>query len=236
MQIDMPYLEGRLIKRYKRFLADVELPDGKIITAHTPNTGSMLGCAEPGLRVWLYDTGNSKRKYPYSWELVEDVSGHLVGIHTGRANALVKEAILDGVIVELSAYNKIRSEAVYPPTGSRIDLLLSEHDSKPDCYVEVKNVTALASPGVVIFPDAVTTRGKKHLDSLLHAVQNGYRAAMVYCIQRDDVNLFKPADEIDPLYARTLREVHSQGVEVYALGAEISPDEIKMSHIIKVEL
>ena len=180
MKITQPHIEGRLIKRYKRFLADIELIDGRIITAHTPNTGSMKGCADPGSRVWVYDTQNPSRKYIYSWDLVEDADGHLVGIHTGRPNYLVREAIETGVITELQGYEQIRMEAKYFDKGTRFDLLLTDHATKKDCYVEVKNVTAKRSADVAIFPDAVTVRGLKHLTMLEDAVTRGYHAAMVY--------------------------------------------------------
>jgi len=236
VKITQPCLEGRLIKRYKRFLADIELIDGRLITAHTPNTGSMKGCAEPGSRVWVYDTCKPSRKYIYSWDLVEDVEGHLVGIHTGRPNYLVREAIESGVIVELQGYAHIRMEARYFDKSTRFDLLLTGHAMQNDCYVEVKNVTAKREidGDVAIFPDAVTKRGLKHLAMLENAVANGFRAAMVYCIQRQDVNYFSPAFEIDPAYASGLKKASENGVEVYAYKSIVSPQEIMLSEAVKL--
>lgn len=234
MKITHPCFEGRLIKRYKRFLADIELLDGRIITAHTTNTGSMKGCSEPGSRVWVYDTQNPNRKYIFSWDLVEDSQGHLVGVHTGRPNYLVREAIESGVISELQGYNEIKMEAKYFSTGTRFDLFLSHHANKKDCFVEVKNVTAKRSEKVAIFPDAVTKRGQKHLLTLQDAVAKGYRGVMLYCIQRDDVDQFSPAYEIDPEYAQTLNDVVKQGVEVYAYRSKISPTEIVLQAPVRV--
>jgi len=236
MKITQPCIEGRLIKRYKRFLADIELVDGRIITAHTPNTGSMKGCSDPGSRVWVYDTQNPSRKYIYSWDLVEDSEGHLVGIHTGRPNYLVREAIETGVISGLQGYKDIKLEAKYFDKGTRFDLLLTGHETEKDCFVEVKNVTAKRSSHVAIFPDAVSTRGQKHLAMLEDAVTRGYRAAMVYCIQRDDVTSFSPAFEIDPVYANALIHANKNGVEIYAYKSEISPEEIYLNKPIELNL
>lgn len=236
MKITQPCIEGRLIKRYKRFLADIELADGRTITAHTPNTGSMKGCAEPGSRVWVYDTQNPARKYVYSWDLVEDAEGNLVGIHTGRPNYLVHEAIETGVITELYGYDKIKLEAKYFDTGTRFDLLLTGHPSQKDCFVEVKNVTAKRSAQQAIFPDAVTMRGQKHLSMLEDAVLRGYRAVMVYCIQREDVTSFSPAFEIDPVYADAVIHARDNGVELYAYKSEISPEEITLTSLVRLDL
>ena len=235
MKLTKLYIEGKLIKRYKRFLADVELENGDIITAHTPNTGSMRGCSEPGSKVWLYDTQNPNRKYRYSWDLVADTNNNLVGIHTGRANLLVKEAIESGVITELAGYSSIKNEVAFE-SSARFDLFLSNHPHKPDCFVEVKNVTAIDEQGVAIFPDAVTARGTKHLQVLIDAAQQGFRAVMVFCIQRNDVHEFRAAYEIDPLYAQTLKLAHAQGVEIYAYKTELSPKEIFLSQAVVVQL
>jgi len=232
----MPCIEGRLIKRYKRFLADITLSDGREITAHTANTGSMKGCAEPGSRVWVYDTQNTTRKYIYSWDLVEDSDGNLVGIHTGRANYLVKEAIETGVASALSGYSQIKLEAKYFDTGTRFDMLLSGHENKKDCYIEVKNVTAKRSEKVAIFPDAVTKRGQKHLAMLEDAVLKGFRAVMFFCIQRDDVTHFSAAREIDVDYADALLQAVENGVEVYAYRSILSISEVKLDQPVDIEL
>jgi sugar fermentation stimulation protein A len=226
-------MEGVLIRRYKRFLADVELPDGSIVTAHTPNTGSMKGLCDPGLRVWLRDTGNGNRKYPLSWELVEAGTEVLVGINTIMANSLVCEAIEGGLIGELQGYTSIRKEVRYGKEQSRIDLLLE--GSSGGCYVEVKNVT-LAEDGVALFPDALTARGVKHLRELAHVAAEGHRAVIFFCVQRSDVQQVRPADRIDPLYGETLRQVVRQGVEALAYAASVTPDGIELVDRLPVQV
>lgn len=216
-----PLVAGRLVKRYKRFLADVTLDDGRLVTAHSANTGSMMGCAEPGSRVWLSESDNPKRKLAYTWELVEAGPGVVVGIHTGRANGLVEAAIREGRIPALSGATAIRREVRYG-RNSRIDLLL-EFDHGPPCHVEVKNVT-LVRDGVALFPDAVTARGTKHLAEMSEVVRAGGRAVMVYCVQRGDGDVLSPAEQIDPTYARALRTALASGVEAYALRGRPSPE------------
>ena len=196
MYISPPLIPATLVKRYKRFLADVTLQNGVHLTVHTPNTGSMLGLAEPGMQVWLRDTHSTTRKYRYSWEMSEPESGNYVGVHTGLVNKLVCEAINDGTIKELQGYDKIVQEVRYGVENSRIDLLLRQND-RSDCYVEIKNVTAKDKQGYALFPDAVTTRGQKHLRELIKVVEAGQRAVLLFCVQRADVDAFRPADEID---------------------------------------
>ena len=217
-------IPGKLIKRYKRFLADVQLEDGQEVTAHCPNTGSMKNCAEPGSRVWLKDSRNLKRKYPLGWELVEVEGRYLASINTGRANALIKEAIENGVISQLQGYSEIRPEVKYGE-NSRIDLLL-KGDGKPQFWVEIKNVTLLESEGWGSFPDAVTTRGAKHLKELMHKVEQGDRAAMVFCVPHTGIQKVRPADQIDPEYGRLLREAKAAGVEVMAYATSIDEQSI----------
>ncbi len=219
---------GRLIKRYKRFLADVELVSGATITAACPNTGSMLGCNVPGSRVWLSVSDSPARKYRHTWELVEAQPGVIVGINTGLPNRLVAEAIEANVIKELSGYRDIRTEVRYGYENSRIDMLLDGHAKKPPCYVEVKNVTAAAENGIAIFPDAVSERGSKHLRELMAMVAEGFRAVLVFCVQRGDVHEVRPADAIDSVYGKTLRQALANGVEVLAYRASISPHEITL--------
>lgn len=228
MEFDEPLIPGRLIKRYKRFLADVTLDDGETVTCHCPNTGSMMGCADPGLRVWMSRSRNSKRKYPLGWELVETGGGALVGIHTGRANALVAEALEKGRIGALSGYTRRRGEVKVPGENMRADWLLSGHGTEVDCFVEVKNVTAAVADGIALFPDAVSERGSRHLDALASHVGQGGRAALVYCVQRNDVREVRPADEIDAEYGRQLRRALACGVEVYALGARLDETRIEL--------
>ena len=233
MRFDETLREGRLIRRYKRFLADVDTADGVVI-AHCPNTGSMLGCAEPGMRVWLSAARNPARKLAWTWELVEVAPGRLVGVHTGRANGLVREAVDSGRIAGLAGYPKIRSEVRYGG-HSRIDLLL-EGEDRPPCYVEVKNVTAAVDGDVGYFPDAVSERGQRHLQALSAEVAAGHRAVMVFCVQRADVREVRPADHIDPVYGRRLRAAIADGVELMAFGADVSPDEIVLRRRLSVRL
>ena len=232
MRFPAPLLEGRLLRRYQRFLADVDTAAG-ILTAHCPNTGSMQGCAEPGMRVWLSPATNPARKLAWTWELVEALPGVVVGMHTGRSNALVREAIEAGRVPELAGYATIRPEVKYGE-GSRIDLLLTA-PGRPDCYVEVKNVTAAVAGRIGYFPDAVTTRGTKHLREMSAMVASGHRAVLVFCVQRGDVECVRPADQIDPVYGRTLREALAAGVEVIALGATVSPAGIELERRLAVE-
>jgi len=244
MKYNEPLIKARLIKRYKRFLADIELEtpievegkQTKLITIHTANTGSMTGCAIPDSTIWISNSHNPKRKYLYSWELsstiVEEGSsetGGLIGINTMLANKLVKEAIEKGKIAELADFQKIETEVGYGEEKSRIDLLVTQNDGQK-CYVEVKNVTASFQPGVAAFPDAVTARGTKHLRELELMVQQGHRGIILFCVQRDDIKQVRAAEEVDPLYAKTLIQVQKKGVEVLAYGAhftgETQPDGI----------
>jgi sugar fermentation stimulation protein A len=230
MKFEKPLVEGRLLRRYKRFLADVELAGGEIITAHTANTGAMQGCSTPGSRIWLSKSDNPKRKCPYTWELVEGDAGTLVGINTQLSNRLVNEAITAERIPELQGYAKVRSEVRYGQENSRIDLLL---ESDIPCYVEVKNVT-LADQGIGYFPDAVSARGSKHLRELMGVVAAGQRAVIFFCVQREDVSEVRPADHIDAVYGRTLREALEVGVEAIAYGARVSPDGVALWHALSV--
>ena len=226
MRFAEPLVEGRLVRRYQRFLADVDTAAGRV-TAHCPNTGSMLGCAEPGMRVWLSPASNPARKLAWTWELVEALPGVVVGMHTGRSNGLVREAIEAGRVAELAGYGVIRPEVKYG-AGSRIDFLL-QSPGRADCYLEVKNVTAAVEGGVGWFPDAVTTRGTKHLNEMAAMVGAGHRAVLVFCVQRGDVDAVRPAGHIDPAYARAFDEARAAGVEVIALGAEVSSAGITLA-------
>lgn len=233
MRFPEPLVGARLLKRYKRFLADVTLDDGTAVTAHCPNTGSMLGCQTPGSRVWLSRSDNPKRKYPHTWELVELDDGVLVGINTGRSNALVREAIEAGVIGELVGYEEIRAEVRYGSERSRADFLLT--GSEGECYVEVKNVTAAVEGGIALFPDAVSARGSKHLRELMGVVRDGgKRAVLCFCVQRTDVNEVRPADDIDPTYGRALREAIDAGVEAIAYRAELHPGAVVLAERVPV--
>lgn len=224
---------ARLLRRYKRFLTDVELPTGETLTALCPNTGSLLGCVTPGAPVWLSRSDSLTRKYAHTWELVQAGNGTLVGINTQIANRLVEEAIATGVIAELQGYAHHAREVRYGQERSRIDLLLTT-DGRPPCYVEVKNVTAAVSDGIALFPDAVSERGSKHLREMMQEVAKHHRAVLVFCVQRADVHEVRPADSIDPVYGATLREAIARGVEVLAYGARVTPEEIVLTHRIPV--
>lgn len=214
---------GRLVSRYKRFLADVVMEDGRLLTVHCPNSGSMLGCREPGSQVLVSQSDRPGRKYPHTLEMVR-VGATWVGINTSLTNRLVAEAIASGVVAELAGGYAIRSE-VKVSAESRLDFLLSRGEER--IYLEVKNCT-LAAGRVAMFPDAVTLRGTKHLQELLTLRRSGCRAVVFFCVQREDVDCFRPAAHIDPVYARTLREVAEQGVEVLAYGARLNPAEIRV--------
>ena len=235
MRFEPPLLEARLLKRYKRFLADVQPAGSGPMTVHCPNTGSMLGCAEPGMRVWLSRATNPERKYAWTWELVEAQPDILVGIHTGRTNSLVQEAVAAGVIPELAGYRNLRAE-VTAGEGFRVDFLLTGHVRRPDCYLEVKNVTAAVSGGRALFPDAVSERASRYLRELMAKVREGQRAILCFCVQRDDVREVCPADEIDSVYGRTLRQAAATGVEICAYVARITPHEAALYRPVPVRL
>lgn len=234
MKFRPPLRPATLIRRYKRFLADVEMQDGQVITVHTPNTGAMTGCAEPGSTVWLRDVNNPKRKYRYSWEVTTNLQGIMVGVHTGITNALVSEAVVDGVIPELQGYREIRQEVRYGQENSRIDLLLQGREDGRDCYVEIKNVTTCDEKGFGYFPDAVSSRASKHLRELMAMVEQGQRAVIFFCVQRGDVEQVRPADEIDPLYGKTLREALDNGVEALAYRARVTAEEVVLEKALPV--
>ena len=217
-----------LIKRYKRFLADVTLPDGSELTMHCANTGAMTGCAEPGDTVWYSTSDNAKRKYPHSWELTETKTGDWIGINTARANHLAKDAIVGGLIPQLSGYAEIRSEVRYGEENSRIDLLLSDPD-RADCYIEVKSVTLLGEDHWGHFPDAVTTRGQKHLRELMAMAAENCRAVLFFVVQHSGIQKVSVADFIDAKYASLLRQAMDSGVEVLAYGCDISPQGIEVA-------
>ncbi len=219
MKLPAPLYEGRLVRRYQRFLADVELTDGSLVTAHTPNTGSMRQCAVPGHRVLVSRSDNPQRKLPFTLELIE-VNGHWVDTHTHRTNRVVEEGLRRGWIAELAGC-RITPEHRFG--NSRIDFLLEKDNSKT--LVEVKNVTLTCTPQVACFPDAVTTRGQKHLQELMAARKAGYRAVIFFLVQRGEATAFCPADAIDPEYGRLLRQAEGEGVEVLAYRSIVSPEE-----------
>lgn len=232
MEFSAPLQPAQLVRRYQRFLADVVLPGGESLTVHVPNTGSLLGCVAPGLPVWLSDSGNPERRYRFTWEQVA-VGEARVGINTHLANRLVGEALDSGLLPGLRNYITKRSEVRYGVEKSRVDWLLSG-PRLPDCYLEVKNVTAAVDQGIALFPDAVSTRATKHLRELMGMVREGARAVLVFCVQRDDVTQVRPADQIDPDYGRTLREALEAGVEAYALRATLDEHSVRLTHLIPI--
>lgn len=228
-----PLIKGTLVKRYKRFLADVALADGTVVTAHCANPGSMLSVADPGSEVWLSPARNPERKLKYSWEMIR-VGRHLVGINTSHPNGLVAEAIAAGAIRELAGYGSLRREVKYGK-NSRIDLLL-ENGAGDKCYVEVKNVTMkrdLSATAPAEFPDSVTERGAKHLVELSAMVRQGHRAVMLYLVQRQDSESFAIAADVDPGYAKALKKALKAGVEAFAYGCRLSPREIAVAGAIR---
>ncbi len=231
MLLPHPLYPGKLIRRYQRFLADVELADGTVVTAHCPNTGSMRGCNLPGSPVFLSRSDNPARKYQYTWELVQ-ADGCWVGLNTILPNRLVREGIENGLVGELTGYPLIRPEVKYGE-NSRIDLLLEGPAGR--CYVEVKNVT-LVEGGTALFPDAVTERGQKHLRELMEVVRNGHRGVIFFVVQRADGTAVAPADSIDPVYGRLLRQAVQSGVEALAYQALVTPLEIRLDHRLPVRL
>ena len=225
MKLPAPLIPGKLIERYKRFMADVELDDGEIVTAHCANPGAMTGLKEPGLQVWLSESDNPKRKLQYSWELVR-IEGGLVGINTSHPNKIVAEAIEKGLIPELTGYDKMQREVKYGQ-NSRIDILLSREDES--CYVEVKNVHLRRTGTLAEFPDSVTARGAKHLDELAQMAADGDRAVMLYLVQRQDCDRFAIAGDIDRAYKDAFLEAKEAGVEAYCYGCWLTTEDISVS-------
>lgn len=227
MQFPEPLIPGRLERRYKRFLSDIRLEDGEQVVAHCANPGSMLGLDTPGARVWLSPASNPARKLRWSWELVEvpgDQGEALVGINTGRANALVAEALAAGRLPELAGYDNLRREVRYG-TGSRVDFLL---EGERPCYLEVKSVTLQRQPGLAEFPDAVTARGRKHLAELAAMVQQGHRAVLLFVVQRGDCERVAVAADIDPAYAAAFAEARAAGVEILCYNCSLTPAGIAL--------
>lgn len=236
MDFSLPLQEATLQLRYKRFLADVVRHEGTELTLHCPNTGSMKNCAQPGSRIWYWDSANNKRKYPCTWELVEVENQYLACINTQRANGLVVEAINNGVIQELQGYDQLQTEVKYGHENSRIDILLTHKGPVPRCYVEVKNVTLMAADGLGQFPDAVTQRGRKHLRELVAMVEQGHRAVLVYCVAHTGIDRVAPAWNIDPAYADSLIWAMQSGVEVLAYGADINLTSMTLERRLPVQL
>lgn len=230
MKYPAPIQKGKLIKRYKRFLADIEL-DGRIITAHCANTGTMMGVKDEGSIVWVTAAQNENRKLKWDWQVIE-IGGAKVCINTALANTIVEESILAGKIPELAGYQTLRREVKYGG-NSRIDILL-EYPDKSLCYVEVKNVTLSRNLGLAEFPDARTERGTKHLRELADMVREGHRAVMFYLVNRDDCKRFKLAEDVDPNYAEEFEKAHKTGVEILVYSTAIEPTGITVSRPVKI--
>lgn len=231
MRIESPLLRGKLLRRYKRFLADIELPGGEVITAHCPNTGSLLGCTPEGAAAVLRDSENPERKLRYTWQAVK-VDGAWVNVDTSLPNGIVAEAIDAGEVAELTGYDSLRREVKYGK-NSRIDILLERGDER--CFVEVKSTT-LAADGLARFPDAVTARGLKHLEELAAQAAEGDRAVIFFLVARDDVERFAPADEIDPEYGKALRRVMNAGVEALAYTTIVKPEKLEIARRLPIEV
>lgn len=238
MRFILPLIETRLIRRYKRFLADVEMPDGTVETIHCPNPGAMMGLDMPGLPTFISDSANPRRKLRYTMEMVRLADG-LVGINTGHPNRLAEEALAAGIVPELLGYSGVRREVRYGGRNSRIDLLLTE-EGRPDCYVEIKNVHLRrengAFPTAAEFPDCVTARGAKHLLELADMVAAGHRAVMLYIVQRDDCDRFRVAADIDPVYAKGLAVAMAAGVEVLCYTCRLTERTIEVDRPLPVML
>ncbi|KAB7614593.1 DNA/RNA nuclease SfsA [Amylibacter sp. SFDW26] len=226
MNFDTPLIPATLIRRYKRFLADVTLNDGREITAHVANPGSMLGMKDEGLRVWLEPNDDPKRKLKYSWKIAELDGGAMVGVDTGMPNKIVGEALRNGLIPEL-IYQNVKPEVKYGE-NSRIDFLLSE-EGKVDCYVEIKSVTLSRQTGLAEFPDSVTARGAKHMGELANVVQSDQRAVILYLLQRNDCDRFDIAGDIDPKYQTAFMTAREAGVEVLCYRTNLSQTGIEIS-------
>ena len=226
MLFPQPLKRGVLIRRYKRFLADVLLDDGGETTVHTPNPGAMLGLAEPGMTVWCSDSGSATRKLPLTWELVE-ADGGIVGINTMAPNRLVAEALANDWLPALSGYSSIRREVRYGE-ASRIDFLL-QHPERPSCWLEIKNCHLMRQPGLAEFPDCIAARSAKHLRELEAMKANGDRAVMLFVVQRTDCDHFDTAGDIDPTYAKGLIRAAEAGVEVMIHRCEMSVESVAVT-------
>lgn len=233
MKFQYPTKSGIIHKRYKRFLSDIELEDGQLVNAHVPNTGSMKTCWEPDWKVLVTHNDDPKRKLKYTLEMTHNGDSWIC-VNTGMTNKLVKEALENDVISELLGYENIKPEKKV--LDSRIDFFLSEHSEKEDCYVEVKNVTLKGEGKLALFPDSVSTRGQKHLKDLMQLKKEGFRSVMLYVVNRQDVNEFSAASEIDPTYASLLKEASECGVEILAYQCSLSEQEIILKDKLKVTL
>jgi len=232
MRFQTPLVPATLIRRYKRFLADVRLQDGREMVAHCPNPGTMTGLRDIGARIWLEPNDDPKKKLKFGWRLVQEPDGNLIGIDTSVPNRVIKEALLAENIAGLSAYGTIKSEVKYGK-NSRIDFLLGQA-GLPDAYVEVKSVTLRRNGDLAEFPDCVTARGTKHLRELTEMVAQGHRAVMLYLLQRTDCSRFQVAADLDPAYGAAFQQARAAGVEMICYGTKISPEGVWLTGAVPV--
>lgn len=230
MRFQTPLIPATLIRRYKRFLADIRLDDGQEATAHCANPGSMMGLAEPGMRIWVEPNDDPKKKLKYGWRLVEHANGHFTGVDTSVPNRALRAALTAGDVTGLDGYEHVRAEVKYGQ-NSRIDFLL-QGAGRRDAYVEVKSVTLMRQPGLAEFPDSVTARGAKHLAELAQMARAGHRAVMLYLIQRTDAQTFALAADIDPAYAAAFASARDAGVEALAFDTVISPEGVTLGRAV----
>ena len=233
MQFQTPLVPARLIRRYKRFLADIRLDDGREVTAHCANPGSMMGLAEEGMKIWVEPNDDPRKKLKYGWRLVDHENGHFTGVDTAVPNRALKAALMAGEVPELAAYSEVLPEQKYGEK-SRIDFLL-KGDGLPDAYIEVKSVTLSRQAGLAEFPDSVTARGTKHLGELAAMVELGHRAVMVYLVQRTDCTAMALAGDIDPAYAAAFAKARAAGVEVLCYDTQISPERVELGQVLDVK-
>lgn len=231
MKFTEPLIQATILKRYKRFLADINI-DGKTVTVHVPNTGSMQACWEPNWKCALSVSNNPARKMAHTLELTHNGESW-IGVNTGNANKLAKIWLTQNLIPALSGYTSVIPEKKIGE--SRVDFYLEGHASLPACYVEVKNVT-LKLGGIAQFPDSVSERGQKHLRELMQIKKSGLRAAMLFVVQREDVSVFAPATTVDPEYARLLKEARNSGVEIYVYQCRMGLDELTLGQSLPIEL
>ncbi|MGK8232956.1 DNA/RNA nuclease SfsA [Roseovarius sp. MS2] len=228
MRFQTPLVQAVLLRRYKRFLADIRLMDGREVTAHCANPGSMMGLADPGATIWVEPNDDPRKKLKFGWRLLERSGGDFVCVDTGLANRIVRTALEARRIPELAGYDRVRPEQAYG-TASRVDFLLSGA-GLPDAYVEVKSVTLSRTPGLAEFPDSVTARGARHLGDLAEMARAGHRAVLFYLVQRSDAQAVTVAQDIDPTYANALQHARAAGVTVLSYRANITPQEITIGH------
>ena len=234
MRFQTELVPATLIRRYKRFLADCRLADGREIVAHCANPGSMMGLAEPGMRIWLEPNDDPRKKLKFGWRLVEHDNGHFTGVDTSVPNRALKAALEAGRIMEFAQYTTVRPEQKYGE-NSRIDFLL-QGDGLPDAYIEVKSVTLSRTAGLAEFPDSVTARGAKHLSELADMARAGHRAIMLYLVQRTDCDRFTLAGDVDPAYAAAYASATDAGVETLCLSTYITPQKITVGVPIRIEI